>query len=70
MQKIIPKININNNLKAKPKWLTRGMKSNMRKRLNFWYSNKRFKWSDTSLVKEYDRLKKVCENEVKSAVKY
>ena len=46
------------------------MKSNTWKRLNLWYANKRSKWRDTSLVKEYDRLKKVCENKVKSAVKY
>ena len=47
-EKFIAKINIDNNLKKKPKWLTRGMNSNMRKRLNLWCANKRFKWRDTS----------------------
>ena len=31
----IPKIDISGNLKTKPKWLTRGIKSNMRKRQFF-----------------------------------
>ena len=65
----IPKVDLSGNFKAKPKWLTSGMKSNMRKRLNLWHANKRSKWEDLRLVKEYKRLKGVCESEVKNAVK-
>jgi hypothetical protein len=41
----------------------------MRKRLNLWHANKRANGSDLSLVKEYERLKKTCDREVKGAVR-
>jgi len=45
------------------------MKSNMRKRLNLWHANKRAKWKDVSIMREYRILNKKCESEVKNAVK-
>jgi hypothetical protein len=65
----IPKIEISGNFKTRPKWLTRGIKSNMRKRLNLWYANKRAKGRDVNLLREYENLKKLCDCEVKIAVK-
>ena len=50
-ERFIPKVDISGNLKTKPKWLTRGIKSNMRKRLNLWHANKRANGSDLSFVK-------------------
>lgn len=44
------------------------MKSNMRKRLNLWHANKRSKWGNMHTVIEYERIKKECKNEVKSAI--
>jgi hypothetical protein len=68
-EKLILKVDISGNLKTKPKWLTRGIKSSMRKRLNLWHANKRANGSDLSLVREYEKLKKTCESEVKVAVR-
>jgi hypothetical protein len=68
-EKFIPKVDISGNLKTKPKWLTRGIKNNMRKRLNLWHANKRTNGRDFSLVREYEKLKKNCESEVKGAVR-
>ena len=65
----IPKIDISGNLKTKPKWLTRGIKSNMRKRLILWYANKRTNGRDVNLAREYEKIKKTCENQVKGAVR-
>ena len=55
-------------LKDKTEMVKLKMKSNMRKRLNLWHANKRSKWEDLRLVKEYKRLKGVCEIEVQNAV--
>ena len=68
-ENFIPKIDISGNMKTKPKWLTSGMKNNMRKRLNLWHAKKRSKWEDVGLMREYERIKKMCEREVKNAVK-
>jgi hypothetical protein len=68
-ENFIPKVDISGNLKTKPKWLTLGIKSNMRKRLNLWHANKRANGGDLSLVREYEKLKKTCESEVKGAVR-
>jgi hypothetical protein len=68
-EKFIPKVDISGNLRTKPKSLARGIKSNMRKRLNLWHANKRANGSDLSLVKEYEKLKKTCDREVKGAVR-
>ena len=50
----VPKIDISGEIKPRVKWLTRGMKNNMRKRLNLWHSNQRSKWKNQSLKKEYE----------------
>jgi len=39
----VPKIDISGEIRLKEKWLTRGMKINMRKRLNLWHANQRAK---------------------------
>ena len=39
----IPKIDTSGEIKPRIKWLTRVMKSNMRKRLNLWHSTQRSK---------------------------
>ena len=65
----IPKIDISVDVKTQPKWLTSGMKRNMRKRLNLWYSDRRAKGLNSGVKKEYERVKKLCESEVKNAVK-
>ena len=57
----IPKIDISGEIKPRVKWLTRGMKNNMRRRLNLWHSNQRSKWENPSLKKEYEHLKKMCQ---------
>ena len=36
---------------------------------NLWHANKRANGSDTNLVREYEKLKKTCKNEVKGAVR-
>ena len=41
----------------------------MRKRLNLWYADKRAKGANLSVRREYERVKKTCENEIKTAVK-
>ena len=33
-------------------WLTRGIKSNMRKKLTLWHRNKKSKWEDRKLSEE------------------
>jgi hypothetical protein len=68
-ERFIPKIDISGNFKTRPKWLTSGIKSNMRKRLNLWHAKKRANGSDSNLVKEYEKIKKVCENGVNGAVR-
>jgi hypothetical protein len=68
-ERFIPKIDISGNFKTRLKWLTSGIKSNMRKRLNLWHAKKRANGSDSNLVKEYEKIKKVCENGVNGAVR-
>ena len=36
---------------------------------NRWHANKRANGSDTNLVREYEKLKRTCENEGKGAVR-
>ena len=53
----------------KPKWLNRGIKSKIRKKLALWRANQRAKWSIPNLASKYKDLKKNCAREVKEAVK-
>ena len=46
----IPKIDALGKRKTNCKWLTREIKSNMRKKLNLWYRNKRLKWENSKLL--------------------
>jgi len=41
----------------------------MRKRLILWYANKRTNGRDVNLAREYEKIKKTCENQVKGAVR-
>jgi hypothetical protein len=50
-EKFIPKIDISGNLKTKPKWLTNGIKSNMRRRLNLWHANQRANGRDINIMR-------------------
>ena len=45
------------------------MKRSIRKRLDLWYSDRRAKGLNSGVKKEYERVKKLCESEVKNAVK-
>jgi hypothetical protein len=54
-ERFIPKIDIFGNFKTRPKWLTGGIKSNMRIRLNLWHAKKRANGSDSNLLKKYEK---------------
>ena len=68
-ERFIPKVGITGSNQLKPKWLNRGIKSKIRKKLALWWANQRAKWSIPNLASKYKDLKKNCAREVKEAVK-
>jgi len=65
----VPKIDIFGEIRLKEKWFTHGIKSNMRKRLNLWRANQSSKWSNQSLKRVYEAIKRKCDKEIKKGVR-
>ena len=68
-ERSIPRVPTTGAVKTCPKWMTRGIKSKMRRKLNIWHVNQRERWRDPRSSNEYKVLKAECTSEVTEAVK-
>ena len=66
-ENFIPKFSINRSKINKPKWINNEIRSKTKIRNNLWHANKKYKWRNKNLRKNYDKMNKELETEIENA---